>query len=225
MGFHDNNSRTVSAILTNTGRRLLSQGQSEFKITKFAVSDEGVDYSLYNPDHPSGSAYYAEEITNMPLVEAIPNETMIMRHKLVTLPKGTTKMPSIKIQPSAIEFEQIGETSLITPNTTNTVAGFNNNTYGYTCILSNNKLATLEVDTVAPNQKSLGSVPSWMDESTLEKSQVKVGMTFRLIAKPTDALNDDEKTGTITVIGNETGGQDEIQISSTVEVNSRVYYQ
>jgi hypothetical protein len=161
MGFYDNNSRTTEAILTRKGRQLLSQGQDQFKITKFAVSDEGVDYTLYNPDHPSGSNYYGIEITNMPMLEAIVDESRTMRYKLVTLPKGTQKMPSITISPSSITIGvDQNPSAVIVPATKNTNAGFNNQTYGYTCILSNIKCADILVTKVAPNQKTLSTVPT-----------------------------------------------------------------
>ena len=139
----------------------MSQGQDQFKITKFAVSDEGVDYTLYNSDHISGSNYYGEEITSMPMLEAIPDETRIMRYKLITLPKGTSKMPSIAVSPSVVAIGvDASPTSVIVPSTKNTNAGFNNQNYGYTCILSNKKCADIEITKVAANQKTTTTVPT-----------------------------------------------------------------
>lgn len=199
----------------------MSKGQDEFKITKFAISDEGVDYSLYNADHPSGSDYYGVEITDMPMLEAMPDETRTMRYKLVTLPKGTNKMPSIGISPSSITIGvDRSPTAVVTPSTKNTTAGFNNNTYGYTCILSNTKCADIEVTKVAPNQKTTTTVPSWLSESQLKESKAVVGLEFRVIAKSAVGLSNSEKTGTITVIGNETGGQAEINYT-VIEMSTR----
>jgi hypothetical protein len=93
MGYLSNQSITVDAILTKKGRELLARGDGSFKITQFALSDDEIDYTLYNPNHPSGSAFYGEAIQNMPLLEAFPDETQIMKYKLVTLPRGTSKMP------------------------------------------------------------------------------------------------------------------------------------
>lgn len=216
MGFYDNSSRTVEAILTRKGREILSKGQDKFKITKFAVSDEGVDYSLYNADHVSGSDYYGVEITDMPMLEAMPDETRTMRYKLVTLPKGTNKMPSIAISPSSISL-QVGQSPVasVIPSTTNTTAGFDNNTYGYTAILSNTKCADIQVEKVAPNQKTTTTVPSWLSENQLKESKAVVGLEFKVIAKRATGLSAGEKTGTITVIGNETGGQAEINYTIT----------
>ena len=77
MGYLDNSVVTVDAILTTKGRQLLAQGN--FNITQFALSDDEVDYTLYNPSHPSGSAYYGEAIENMPVIEAFPDDQQIMK--------------------------------------------------------------------------------------------------------------------------------------------------
>ena len=90
MGYLDNTSVTVDAILTKRGRELLARGDGSFRITQFALADDEVDYTLFNENHPNGSQYYGEAIENMPLLEAIPDENNIMIHKLVTLPRGTT---------------------------------------------------------------------------------------------------------------------------------------
>ena len=82
MGYLNNQVVTVDAILTKKGRELLAKGDGSFNITQFALSDDEVDYTLYNPNHPSGSAYYGEAIENMPLLEAFPDETQMMKYKL-----------------------------------------------------------------------------------------------------------------------------------------------
>ena len=68
MGFLDNTSISVDAILTKVGRRRLSQGT--FNITRFALSDEEIDYKLYDVTHPNGSDSYGAVIENMNLIEA-----------------------------------------------------------------------------------------------------------------------------------------------------------
>lgn len=90
MGYLNKATITVDAILTNRGRELLAQGgTNSFQITKFAVADDEVDYSLYFPNHPQGSPYAGNVIENMPLMEATPDESQIMRYKLVTFVEGT----------------------------------------------------------------------------------------------------------------------------------------
>ena len=71
MGFLNNTSVTVDAILTKKGRELLARGQNEFRITKFALSDDEIDYTLWDTTHPNGSNYYGAVIENMPLLESL----------------------------------------------------------------------------------------------------------------------------------------------------------
>ena len=102
MGYLNNTIVTVDAILTKKGRELLARGDGSFRITQFALSDDEVDYTLYNPTHPLGSAFYGEAIENLPLLEAFPDETQIMKFKLATLPRGTAKIPVLDIGYSSI---------------------------------------------------------------------------------------------------------------------------
>ena len=117
MGYLNNQVVTVDAILTNKGRELLAKGDGSFNITQFALSDDEIDYTLYNPNHPSGSAFYGEAIQNMPLMEAFPDETQMMKYKLVTLNRGTQVMPVIA-GVNALKIPQLG-VDRITPNTLN----------------------------------------------------------------------------------------------------------
>lgn len=95
MGFLDNTTTTVDAILTKKGRELLARGQNEFNITKYALADDEVDYNLWDTSHPNGTNFYGAVIENMPLLEATPDENQIMRYKLVTLPKNTADRKSV----------------------------------------------------------------------------------------------------------------------------------
>ena len=118
MGYLNNSVITVDAILTTKGRELLARNDGSFRITQFALADDEVDYTLYNPTHPSGSAFYGEAIDGMPLLEAFPEETQVMKYKLVTLPRGTAKLPVLDIGYSAITLQQ-GAQLAITPQTLN----------------------------------------------------------------------------------------------------------
>jgi hypothetical protein len=118
MGYLNNTVVTVDAILTKKGRELLARGDGSFKITQYALADDEIDYTLYNPDHPSGSAYFGEAIEAMPLLEAFPDETQIMKYKLTTLPRGTAKLPILDLGFSAIRLKQ-GASLAITPQTLN----------------------------------------------------------------------------------------------------------
>ena len=118
MGYLNNGVVTVDAILTKKGRELLARGDGSFKITQFALSDDEIDYTLYNPSHPSGSQYYGQAIENMPLLEAFPDETKSLKYKLATLPRGTSKLPLLEAGYASIVLKQ-GASLAITPQTLN----------------------------------------------------------------------------------------------------------
>jgi hypothetical protein len=118
MAYLSNTSVIVDAILTKKGRELLARNDGSFRITQFSVSDDEVDYTLYNPNHPSGSAFYGEAIENMPVLQAFPDDTEIMKYKLITLPRGTAKLPVLDLGYSVITLKQ-GSSLSITPQTLN----------------------------------------------------------------------------------------------------------
>lgn len=118
MGYLNGTTVTVDAILTKKGRELLARNDGSFQITQFALSDDEIDYTLYNPNHPSGSAFYGEAITAMPIIEAFPNDNEIMKYKLITLPRGTAKIPVLDIGYTSITLKQ-GASLAISPQTLN----------------------------------------------------------------------------------------------------------
>jgi len=119
MGYLDNSSITVDAILTKRGRQLLSQGGTgAFEITQFALGDDEIDYTLFNEDHPNGSQYSGEAIENMPLIEAIPDGNNTMIHKLITLNSGTSKLPLVTINVPKVTLN-LGASTTINPSTLN----------------------------------------------------------------------------------------------------------
>ena len=158
MGFLDNTSITVDAILTKKGRELLARGQNEFRITKFALADDEVDYNLYNPDHDNGSNYYGSVITNMPVLEAFVDENQIMRYKLVTLPKETAKLPILELPNASLSFNGPGITQTLTPNTRNGVDS------AYTFVLQDASIANI-TPVVARSGGGRGG-PGDIDDST-----------------------------------------------------------
>ena len=118
MGYLNNISVTVDAILTKKGRELLARNDGSFRITQFSLADDEIDNTLYNSNHPSGSAFYGEAIENMPIIEAFPDETQTMKYKLLTLPRGTAKLPVLELGFTTITLKQ-GASLSITPQTLN----------------------------------------------------------------------------------------------------------
>ena len=69
MGFLNNTTVTVDAVLTKKGRELLAQGTNAFNITKFALADDEIDYRLYDTSHPNGTDFYGAVLEAMQLLE------------------------------------------------------------------------------------------------------------------------------------------------------------
>jgi hypothetical protein len=99
MAFLDNSGDIIlDAVLTDTGRMRLAKGDGSFKITKFALGDDEINYSLYNKNHPSGSAYYDLEILQTPVLEAFTDNAASLKSKLLTIPRNNLLfLPVIKL--------------------------------------------------------------------------------------------------------------------------------
>ena len=88
MAFLDNSGDIIlDAVLTDTGRFRLAKGDGSFRIVKFALGDDEVDYTKYNRDHASGSAYFDLEVLQTPVFEAFTNNTSTMKSKLISIPR------------------------------------------------------------------------------------------------------------------------------------------
>lgn len=203
MGYLDNREITVDAILTRKGREMMAKGE-DVRMTHFALADDEIDYTLWNPDHPQGSNFYGKAIEEMPIVEAVPDERRMMRSKLVTLPRKTVRIPQVKVPKESITLEA-GQADVVIPSTTNYKDG--NTTYGYTAVLSDADAAVLEVVEPSLSTKKLDTMED--DEG---QSVTLVGKSFRVRSKSGIAAT---KTATVTIYGNETGG------STTMTVNVR----
>ena len=214
MGYLNNAVVTVDAILTTKGRQLLAKNDGSFRITQFALADDEIDYTMYNPTHPSGSAYYGEAISNMPLLEAFPQETQIMKYKLVTLPRGTAKMPVLDLGYSAIVIKQ-GASLAITPQTLNYFGGNTFETSGYTATISDVRtMSTFEgVGINTPSAQALNST------TTLGTSVSKtvVGTTINLRATTVNTLfgSNTQLQATLTIEGRDSGARLTIPVTVT----------
>jgi len=214
MGYLNNAVVTIDAILTTKGRQLLAQNNGSFKITQFALADDEVNYTLYNPTHPSGSAYYGEAIQNMPLLEAFPQETQIMKYKLVTLPRGTAKLPILDLGYSAIVIKQ-GASLAITPQTLNYFGGNTYETSGYTVTISDIRLfSTFEgVGINTPSAQALNTT------TTLgtNVSKTVVGTTINIRATTVNTLfgSNTQLQATLTVEGRDSGARVTIPVTIT----------
>jgi hypothetical protein len=217
MGYLNNSVVTVDAILTDTGRQLLAQNDGLFRITQFALADDEIDYTLYNPTHPSGSAYYGQAIDNMPLLEAFPQSTQVMKYKLVTLPRGTAKMPILDLGYTSIIIKQ-GAALAITPQTLNYFGGNTFEAAGYTATISDVRLfSTFEgVGVNAPSVTAL-NVANQTTTLGTSVSRTVVGTTINLRATTVNTLfgSNNILQATLTVVGRDSGARVTIPVTVT----------
>ena len=215
MGYLDNSIVTVDAILTKKGRELLARGDGSFKITQFALADDEIDYTLYNPLHPSGSALYGEAIENMPLLEAFPDETQIMKYKLTTLPRGTSKLPVLDIGFSSISLKQ-GASLAITPQTLN--FGGATSTFeasGYSATIADIRVLNT-FGSVGINTEEAESLNTTVTIGT-NVSKGVIGTTVNLTATTVNTLfgSTVQLQTTLTVIGRDSGARLTIPVTIT----------
>jgi hypothetical protein len=146
------------------------------------------------------------------LVEAVPNETYIMKHKLVTLPKNISRMPTVTVGVTDVVLLSGGDKAPVTPNTANYANG--NKTYGYTAILADSDVCYLNV--ASGGRISSGYNPTIADFIGDTGNSITVtGTRFEVVAK---AQPIEDKTTTLTIISNETGGY--VTINVTVKKES-----
>jgi len=95
MGFINNTSYILNAVLTKKGREYLAKSDGKFNITKFALADDEVDYTLWDIAHPKGTNYFGAVLESTPMIEPCVDPEVVMKYKLITLPVGTTALPYI----------------------------------------------------------------------------------------------------------------------------------
>jgi hypothetical protein len=206
--YTNNETITVDAVLTKKGRELLA-AQGGLNITSFAISDDEIDYRLYQPNHPQGSAYYDLAIRNTPVFEAFTDETQVLKYKLVTLPAGVTSIPVISLGQSSINVDKDykGEV-VIVPSTNPTY----NATLGYTAILANKNVGTIIGEQL--QSATTATIPTFIGDVSSTTAQVSLGLRFRFV--PNASLTQTTTTR-LTVVGNESGGSISIPVTVTVK--------
>jgi hypothetical protein len=229
MGYLNNASVTVDAILTTTGRQKLAAGSTDgLGIAYFALGDDEIDYDLWNPAHPLGSDYYGIVIENMPVLEASPIPEQNLKSKLITLAKGTTTIATVVATPLAIP---VG-TFRIDPATGNSfyqgkgvngisislglsATNANNNILGYTVLSDSRYFTVVSTSAQLPGSSFTGF--NLGDASSL--TSTVVSNSFILYVKPSAVWNDFNGISTtlnIFVQGNEVGGRTTIAVPITI---------
>lgn len=217
MGYLNNTSIVVDAILTDTGRQLLAQNDGSFRITQFALSDDEIDYTLYNPNHPSGSAFAGEAIENMPIIQAFPQSTEIMKYKLVTLPRGTAKLPVISIGYNTIQLKQ-GAALSITPQTLNYLGATSTfEQSGYTATIGDVRTMTTfnGVGINTPNATALNATGTITVGTNVSKTVI--GTSINMTATTVNTLFGSNTVlyTTLTVTGRDSGARIQVPVQIT----------
>jgi hypothetical protein len=219
MAILNNTTVTVDAILTKKGRELLARNDGSFQITQFSLADDEIDYTLYNPSHPSGSAFYGEAIEAMPMLEAFPDESQIMRYKLVTLPRGTSKLPVISLGYDVVSLRQ-GANLTITPQTLNYLGATSTfEANGYIATIADIRLLS------AFSGTGITSSTAQVDNNTTTGTKLSksvLGTSFTLTGTTINTLfgtSNTQLSTTITVIGRDSGARITIPVN-IIKVNN-----
>ena len=217
MGYLNNAVITVDAILTTKGRELLAKNDGSFRITQFALADDDIDYTLYNPTHPSGSAYYGEAIENMPLLEAFPDQMQIMKYKLTTLPRGTAKLPVIDLGYAAITLKQ-GAQLAITPQTLNYLG--NTQTFessGYSATIGDVRLFSIFNGSGIQSDVALAQNATSTQTIGTSVSSTVIGTQINITATTINTLfgSQTQLRTTLTVTGLDSGARLTIPVTIT----------
>jgi hypothetical protein len=219
MGYLNNVVVTVDAILTKKGRELLARNDGSFQITQFGMADDEVDYTLYNPDHPSGSAFYGQAIENMPLLEAFPDETQIMKYRLVTLPRGTSKLPVVVVgkgASNAISIKQ-NESYVINPQTLNYLGAVSTfEPSGYVVTVGDARLLSTFTG-IGIDVNNLG-ISDLSTTTGTAISKTAIGTSFTIVGTGIDTLFGSTATQlstTIVIVGRDSGARISVPLTVT----------
>ena len=204
MGHLNSDSITVDAILTKHGRYKLSLGGG-LDIQHFALSDDGMDYSLWNNNHPSGSDSYGEALTSLPTIEAVPDNSALMRYKLYHGDRDTVYWPVIS-NVKDITFNNTTKYVDIIPRTEQ------GNEENYFFIFSNANIIRFD----SPNEDA-GKLVGGTDLRFPERANMPRALEFhakqmRIYAKSLDV----QRSTTVQIIGATTGAQ----ITHNIVVNA-----
>jgi hypothetical protein len=215
MSYLSSTSVVVDAILTKKGRELLARNNGSFQITQFSLADDEIDYTLYNPNHPSGSAFYGEAIEAMPILQAYPSDTEIMRYKLITLPRGTAKIPVLDLGYTSITLKQ-GASLAITPQTLNYLGATSTfEQSGYTATIGDVRTMS-SFNGVGINTPEATSLNSTTTIGT-NVSKTVIGTTINITATTVNTLfgSNTALYTTLVVTGRDSGARISIPVTIT----------
>ena len=158
MGFINNTSYILNAVLTKKGREYLAKSDGKFNITKFALADDEIDYTLWDHAHPKGSDYYGAVLESTPMLEPCVDPEVVMKYKLITQPVGTRALPYIENITQAINGNKLksivnDDGWTLTDMTLNPTTVGENNVYSaekYSYLVLNNNVIDIRIGAINP---------------------------------------------------------------------------
>lgn len=102
---HSTNNIILDAVLTDYGRQRLASSRGDFRITRFSLGDDEIDYRLVKK---YGRTVGKEKIEkNTPVFEALTNQSIALKYPLVSLEDtgaslSTSNLPYLTSNPSTI---------------------------------------------------------------------------------------------------------------------------
>lgn len=172
MGFINNTSYILNAVLTKKGKQYLAKSDGKFNITKFALSDDEIDYTLWDSAHPKGTDYFGAVLESTPMLEPCVDPEVVMKYKLFTMDVGTKALPYIgNMTPSsflgsnALTTQKVGdpisptwgyETVQLNPNTLGAEQAFAGENYSF--LVLNRNVVNIGIVTDGSVDYNVGAV-------------------------------------------------------------------
>ena len=222
MGYLDNGSITVDAVLTKKGREILKDGNN-LNITSFTVGDTGVDYTLWNPDHPSGSAFYGEAIENLPMLEASVHAEYNLRNRLISLNQNTVAIPALVLngldKPGGSLLTLNEEADMVKVITTNLVGFTSTLNIGMYLVVQDPSLISITGASQVSNLS--GTSRQFLQEQDIPHAQEYqiANKTFNIAPIMQDTTG---KSTNVYVVDSETGAYNSFTVINNVLKNPRI---
>ena len=158
----------------------------------------------------------------MPLLEAFPDQQQIMKYKLTTLPRGTSKLPILDLGYAAITLQQ-GAQLAITPQTLNYLGNDQVfETSGYTATIADVRtMASFEGLGISSEAATTQNASATQTVGTNVSSTV-IGTQINLRATTVNTLFGSNSTllTTLTVVGIDSGARVTVPVTITKQATT-----
>jgi hypothetical protein len=222
MAFLDNSGDIIlDAVLTDHGRKLLAKGDGSFRIAKFALGDDEIDYSLYVS--ATGSAYTDLSILQTPCFEAFTNNRSSMNSKLLSIADNNLLyLPVIKVNQlvAGSEWHSDGTVKVAVNTTTANAFADSFKVMNGADLANNPRFIRLDqgFDNIAQSPKK--QVDSSLLETifyiTVDNRFGTINSIFSGKEAPIAYIDEDNKKTYVVTLGND---QDFVQMNGVVDEN------